>query len=49
MNRRTLTDMAQEAGVKLQTLSTKAKQWGMHVQRGPRRRADAHSAEHSIA
>lgn len=49
VNRRTLTDMAQEAGVKPQTLSTKAKRWGIHVQRGPRRRADEHNAGHSIA
>jgi AraC-like DNA-binding protein len=37
LNQRTLTDMAQEAGVKYQTLSTKAKQWGIPVQHGGRR------------
>jgi len=35
VNRRTLTDMAKEAGVNYKTLSLKAKEWGIPVDRGP--------------
>jgi AraC-like DNA-binding protein len=48
VNRRTLTDMAKEARVKPQTLSTKAKQWGIHVKPGPRP-ADKRSTGHTVA
>jgi AraC-like DNA-binding protein len=43
LNQRTLVDMAQEAGVTYQTLSKKAKQWGICVQHGGRRPADRRS------
>jgi uncharacterized protein YidB (DUF937 family) len=43
LNQRTLTDMAQEAGVKYQTLSTKAKKWGIPVQHSRGRPADRRS------
>jgi hypothetical protein len=44
LNQRTLTDMAQEVGVKYQTLSAKAKQWGIRVQHSRRRPADRRSS-----
>jgi transposase-like protein len=44
LNQRTLTDMAQEVGVKYQTLSKKAKQWGIRVQHSRRRPADRRSS-----
>jgi hypothetical protein len=43
LNQRTLTDMAQEIGVTYQTLSIKAKQWGIRIQHGGRRPADRRS------